>query len=173
MRHADFRAEYRGSPSPAERVSADVLHLVIRLGVDRYAIDAADVVEVVSLVRLKVLPGAPAGVAGVMNYRDQAVPVVDLNAISVGAATPTLLGTRIVIVRTGADMALLGLLVPEATETERFAPVDFTTPGIAADGAPFLGPVVTTGTGVVQQVRVSALLTPEIRDALARAHEAA
>ena len=145
---------------------------MIRLGTDRYAIEAAHVVEIVSFVRLKAMPGAPAGVAGVMNYRDEAVPVVDLNLIAVGIPTPARLTTRIVITRY-ADAGLLGLLVPEATETVRANSDDFADAGVATDGAPYLGRVMTTEGGVIQQVTVSALLTAELRDALYRTAGAA
>ena len=153
-------------------MSSERLHLVIRLGTDRYAIEAAHVVEIVSFVRLKAMPGAPAGVAGVMNYRDEAVPVVDLNLIAVGIPTPARLTTRIVITRY-ADAGLLGLLVPEATETVRANSDDFADAGVATDGAPYLGRVMTTEGGVIQQVTVSALLTAELRDALYRTAGAA
>ena len=149
-------------------MSADRLHLVIRLGTDRYAIETAHVVEIVSLVRLKEMPGAPAGVAGVMNYRDEPVPVVDLNLVTVGQPTAARFTTRNIIVRYAPDAGLLGLLVPEATETLRARPDDFEDAGVATDGAPYLGRVMTTEHGVIQQVAVSALLTAELRDALYR-----
>ena len=154
------------------------LYLVIRLGVDRYAIDSSLVEEVVSLVRLKALPGAPAGVAGIMNYRTDAVPVIDLNLVALGTPTSPRIATRIVVVRHAAEGAddgheLLGLLVPEATETRRIDDEEFVTAGVATDGAAYLGPVVTTPAGVIQRVTVGALLTPELRDALRRGSGAA
>lgn len=146
----------------------DVLYLVIRLGVDRYAIDTAAVIEVLPFVRLKALPGGPMGVAGVMNFRDSAVPVVDLNLLAIGAPTPTRLTTRIVVVRYEEEASMLGLLVPEAAEVLRFDADAFVDAGIATDGARYLGAVLTTPDGVVQRVTVSELLTPELRDALFR-----
>ncbi|MES2178667.1 MAG: chemotaxis protein CheW [Gemmatimonadota bacterium] len=163
-------------------MAADLLFLVIRLGEDRYAIESSVVEEVVPLVRLKVLPGAPAGIAGVMNYRDDAIPIVDLNLLALGKATPARLATRIVIVRWTPDAlareselgrsCLLGLLVPAATGTLRVDPSTFVNPGVATDGAAYLGPVLTTPEGVVQRVDVSTLLSAEIRDALFRAGSA-
>ena len=154
-------------------MSAARLYLVLRLGADRYAIESSLVEEVVPLVRLKALPGAPVGVAGLMNYRNEAVPVVDLNLVALGAPTPPRLATRIVVVRYAPDGAerareLLGLLVPEATETRRMDPDQFVDAGMATDGAPYLGPVLATPEGVIQRVVVAALLTPELRDALFR-----
>ncbi|MEP6991766.1 MAG: chemotaxis protein CheW, partial [bacterium] len=149
------------------------LYLVIRLGADRYAIDSSLVEEVVSLVRLKALPGAPMGVAGVMNYRADAVPVIDLNLVALGTPTPPRIATRIIVVRHASDggdfrSELLGLLVPQATETRRIDDDAFVDAGVATDGAAYLGPVLATLEGVIQRVSVAALLTDELRDALRR-----
>ena len=149
------------------------LYLIIRLGADRYAIDSSLVEEVVSLVRMKALPGAPVGVAGIMNYRTYAVPVIDLNLVALGTPTSPRIATRIVVVRHAADgvdggSGLLGLLVPQATETRRIDDDAFVDAGMATDGAVYLGPVVTTAEGVIQRVAVGTLLTAELRDALFR-----
>lgn len=154
------------------------LYLIIRIGADRYAIDSSLVEEVVSLVRLKALPGAPVGVAGIMNYRTDAVPVIDLNLVALGTPTSPRIATRIVVVRHAADSVdgqsgLLGLLVPQATETRRIDDDEFVDAGMATDGAVYLGPVVTTPEGVIQRVVVGALLTAELRDALFRSAGAA
>jgi len=147
------------------------LYLIIRLGADRYAIEADLVVEVLPLVRLKALPGAPIGSAGVMSFRGDAVPVVDLSMIAHGTATPSRLMTRIVIVRyddaaQGERFKLLGLLVPEVMQTAHFDASRFEFVGLATDGAPYLGSVLITPEGVLQRVCVSALLSDDLRSAL-------
>ena len=150
-------------------MSAALLFLVVRLGADRYAIEAARVVEVVALVRLKALHGAPHGTAGVMNYRDEPVPVIDLNLLAVGAPTPATTAARIVVVQYAPEpgrSGVVGLLVPEATQTLRLEPDRFTDAGIRTDGSRYLGPVLTTPDGVIQLVSVSALLTADLSDAL-------
>ncbi|CAN5367129.1 chemotaxis protein CheW [soil metagenome] len=150
-------------------MSSDVLYLVVRLGADRYAIEAAQVVEVIPLVRLKALPGAPHGVAGVMNYRGEPIPVIDLELVATRSSTKPMNGARIVIVdlaALGSRRGNVGLLVPQATETLRIDPGAFASSGVRADGAPYLGPVLATDTGVIQRVSVSALLTPELLAAL-------
>jgi chemotaxis-related protein WspB len=159
-------------------MDASTLYLLIRLGNDRYAIDAGLVVEVLPLVRLKALPGAPAGAAGIMSYRGDAVPVIDLGIIALGAPTPSRLMTRIVIVRYeqivhGAGAGLLGLLVPEVIQTLHIDPNRFADAGLATDGAAYLGPVLITDEGVLQQVCVSALLSDDLRNALYRPEVAA
>jgi chemotaxis-related protein WspB len=155
--------------------AASSLHLLIRLGDDRFAIDAAVVVEVIPLVRLRALPGAPPGSAGVMIFRGDAVPVVDLSIIAMGVATPARLMTRIVIVRYEPESAseisnettsLLGLLVPEVLEVTHLDASRFETLAMSGDAAPYLGPVLVTPDGVVQRVQVSALLSAELRRAL-------
>lgn len=147
-------------------VSGERLHLLLTLGSDRYAIDIADVIEVLPLVRLKELPGAPFGVAGVMNFRDDAVPVVDLELLATGTAAPSRMRTRIILVRYAPDDRTLGLLVREAAETLRADPASFVDAGVTTDGTPYLGPVLTTPDGVIQLVAVSALLSDALRSAL-------
>jgi chemotaxis-related protein WspB len=159
-------------------MAAPVLYLVVQLGADRYALDAAQVTEIVPLVRLKALPGGPRGAVGLMNYRGESLPVVDLNLLAADRPTPVTGSARIVVVRYAATSGAsgggaLGLLVPDARETVRLDPASFSAPGVAADGAPYLGDVVATADGVLQRVTVNALMSDELRDALYRAGEAA
>lgn len=152
---------------------ASTLYLEIRLGVDRYAIDAGDVVEVLPLVRIKELPGAPPGCAGIMTYRGNPIPVIDLGLIALGTPTPPRMMTRIVIAAyessdAEADSILLGLLVPEVIQASYLDPNRFQIASVANDGAPALGPVMTTADGVLQLVSISALLDDDLRDALRR-----
>ena len=155
-----------------------VLYLIIQLGSDRYALDAAQVTEIVPCVRLKALPGGPRGAAGLMNYRGVTLPVVDLNLLATDNPTPLSGTSRIVVVQYAAPRqahggGALGLLVPDARETARLDPDSFSQAGVAADGAPYLGDVLATPEGVLQRVTVNALMSDELRDALYRAGEAA
>jgi chemotaxis-related protein WspB len=152
-------------------MAASSLFLLLRLGADRYAIDTNTVVEVLPIVRLKHIPCAPTGVMGMMSFRGTAIPVVDLSIIAFGTATPARMMTRIVVVRyepasSGDDVGLLGLLVPEVMQTAHFDTSRFEPAGIRNDRAPYLGPVLTTPDGVLQQVLIPALLTEELRNAL-------
>jgi chemotaxis-related protein WspB len=159
-------------------MTAPILYLILQLGADRYALEASQVTEIVPLVRLKSLPGAPVGAAGLMNYRGAPLPVVDLSLLATGVPTAATEAARIVVVRytgqgrAGSDDAL-GLLVPEARDTVRLDPGSFVDAGLAADGAPYLGPVLATAEGVLQRVTVQALLSDELRDAVHRATVAA
>lgn len=159
-------------------MESPVLYVLIRLGADQYAIDASLVVEVLPLVRLKTLPGAPVGSAGLMSYRASAVPVLDLNVLALGVATPSRLMTRIVVVRypksiQRSEGGLLGLLVPEVLRVAHIDPGSFGDVGLDAEDARYLGPVLVTDEGMLQRIEVAALLTDELRSAVFRTELAA
>lgn len=148
-----------------------MVYLILQIGADRYALPAAPMVAVLPQVRLKRIPHAAPGVAGVFNYHGQPVPVVDLTEMATGHAAERSLSTRLVLVQYGcADgvKRLLGLLAEKATETVHYEDTDFQAPGVAADKAPYLGPVAQDARGIVQRVEAEKLLTPEVRDCLWR-----
>jgi chemotaxis-related protein WspB len=152
-------------------MASNTLYLLLRLGTDRYAIDAESVVEVLPIVRLKSIPAPPVGVVGMMSFRGSAIPVMDLNIIAFNAPTPVRLMTRIVVVRyrqhdIGSDTALFGLLIPEVLQTAHFDASSFERVGLSNARAPYLGPVLTTPDGVLQQLLIAPLLTEELRVAL-------
>ena len=152
-------------------MSASSLFLLLRLGSDRYVINAECVIEVLPIVRLKNIPCAPLGAAGMMSFRGSAIPVVDLSIIALGSETPARMMTRIVVVRyepavRGEDSGLLGLIVPEVMRTSHLDTSRFEPVGSRNERAPYLGPVLTTDDGVLQQLLIPALLNEELRDAL-------
>ena len=106
-----------------------------------------------------------------MSFRGSAIPVVDLSIIAFGTPTPSRMMTRIVVVRYQSaakveDAGLLGMMVPEIMQTEHFDASRFEPVGMRNERAPYLGPVLTTEDGVLQQVLIPALLNDELRDAL-------
>ncbi len=148
-----------------------MLFSVFQLGTDRYAIEAAQVVEVLPLVRAKQIPGAPAGVAGIFDYHGAPVPLIDLAELAVGKPSRKWMSTRIILVNYGAEPGethLLGLLVEQATETLRRTGEDFSDPGVAVSGSPYLGPVTTDAAGIVQRIEIRELLPESVRDLLFR-----
>ncbi|MDB4886730.1 MAG: chemotaxis protein CheW [Gemmatimonadetes bacterium] len=159
-------------------MASPVLHVVIDVEGERYALDASQVLEIIPLVRLRTLPGAPSGTAGLMTFRGVPVPVVDLSLIACGRATAATGAARIVVVehapapRLGVHQ-LLGLLVPSARDAVRLDPDAFVDGGLVADGVPALGRVLASPEGMLQRVHATALLTPELREALQRAADAA
>ena len=148
-----------------------MVYLLFHIGSDRYALEAGGIAAVEPLVRLKRIPHAVEGIAGVFNYHGQPVPVVDLSAMALGQPAQESLSTRLVLVSypcPDGERRLLGLAVEKATETARYADSDFQEPGVVAQGAPYLGPVVQDARGIVQRVDVGRLLTPEVRGSLWR-----
>lgn len=153
-----------------------MLFLVFRLDKDRYALPAQQVVEVLPLLQLKQWPKAAHGVAGICTYRGRPLPVLDLSELCLGRPAPRRLSTRLLVVRypdAREPARLLGLIAEDATDTVCIDPGDFVDAGVRTDGAPFLGPVVAHGDGLLQRVNVAALLPAALRDALFVEAEAA
>jgi chemotaxis-related protein WspB len=146
-----------------------MLYLLFQLGQDRYALAANHVVEVLPLVAVKTLPGALRGVAGLMDYRGDAVPVIDLSALALGVPAVQRTSTRLFMVRyplPGGGERLLGLTAERGTETMKCAPEDFRPTGAEGVGVRYLGPVVRDARGLIQRVELAALLTDELCNAL-------
>ncbi|KWR91526.1 chemotaxis protein CheW [Cupriavidus sp. IDO] len=142
------------------------LFLLFRLGNDHYALDAAEVAEVLPLVTLKQMPGAPGWVAGLLARRGQTVPVIDMTALATGVPAALRTSTRTVLVhyrrQASEPPRLLGLRLEHATETLRCAPESFADGGIDPGIARYLGPVRHDARGLVQWVRVNALLPDHV-----------
>lgn len=138
------------------------LFLLFRLGADHYALDAAEVAEVLPLTRLKQIPGAPAWVAGLLQRRGQPVPVIDLPALATGVPAALRTSTRTVLVHyrrdPGEPVRLLGLRLEAATQTLRCPAESFVDAGMSGASPRYLGPVRQDARGLVQWVRVGALL---------------
>lgn len=146
-----------------------MLHLVVHIGSDRYAIPARDIAEVLPLVELKALPGAPRGVAGLLDCRGAVIPVVDLSALALGTPAVPRVSTRLLLVRYSPPRGgeeLLGLVAEHVTETLNRSADDFRPSGVDNNGARFLGPVIHDARGLIQRIEIPLLLTEELRAAL-------
>ena len=145
------------------------MFLLFQLGNDRYVLEASRVVEVLPLLELKKIPQAPKGVAGLFNYRGQPVPAVDLSQLTLDQPASERLSTRIIVVKY-SDIAgknlLLGLIAEHATEMLRRESKDFVDSGVQLGAAPYLGPVLMDGKGVIQWVHEQRLLSEKVRDLL-------
>jgi chemotaxis-related protein WspB len=152
-----------------------MLFLQFQLGNDRYVLDARDVVEVLPPLAVKQLPRAPEAVRGLIDYHGDSVPLLDLSRLAGGAAAPARLSTRIVLVALDVDGTprLLGLLAERVTDTLRIAPDAFRDGGVVVPEARYLGPVANGADGLVQWVRVDALLDAPTRALLYAQAEAA
>jgi chemotaxis-related protein WspB len=154
-----------------------MLHLIFHIGEARFALPARAINEVLPLVAIKPAVQAPAGVAGFLNYRGQAVPVIDLTLLSLGRPALPRISTRIWIVdcpSTSADQAPRGiaLIVEHATETAVLDPAAFRTPGLSLSSARHLGAIATDSTGMVQCLDLHGLLGPRMLAALFPREEA-
>lgn len=146
-----------------------MLFILFHIGADRYALDARQVAEVLPLLDIKEIPQTPAGVAGAINYRGEAVPVIDLCAMSLSRPAARKMNTRIILVLypdSKGAARLLGLIAEKATETIRIESGDFSATGVANDGAPYLGPVASDGHGLIQWVDPEKILSPAVRHVL-------
>ena len=148
-----------------------MLFLVFQIGNDRYALDTSHVVEVIPFLALKQIPQAPRGVAGLFNYRGRPVPAVDLCDLTLGQPARERLSTRIIIVKypdAEGETHLLGLIAEHATGTMGKEAREFVDAGVKVSGAPYLGPVIMDGQGVIQWLHEQRLLDQSVRDLLFR-----
>ncbi|ESW69017.1 chew domain protein [Mesorhizobium sp. LSJC268A00] len=148
-----------------------MLFLAFSMGPDRYLIDVHKIEEVLPYIDVKVLPGAPTGVVGLVSYNGIPIPLIDVTLLALGRPSERLLSTRIVVTRYPADdgeRRLLGLIAERVTDTIERDPADFAPFGLEPGTPPYLGPVASDGSEIIQWVKVEALLSEEIRTALLR-----
>lgn len=142
-----------------------MLFLLFQLDRDSYAIEAAQIEAVLPMLEAKQLPEAPLSIAGLIQYRGQAVPVVDLAQLALKRPSRALVSTRIVLVRHQSGR-LLGLLLERATNTFSAELDAFQDSGIDNAHAPYLGKVAASPRGLTQWVKIDQLLTPEVASLL-------
>jgi chemotaxis-related protein WspB len=146
-----------------------MLFLVLQLGNDRYAVEAAQVVEVLPVVKVRHLPRAPTGLVGVFDYHGQPVPLVDLTELALGTPSRQWMSTRIIVVNysphPGATKTL-GLLAEQATETMRRSEADFIDAGVSVAAASYLGSVTTHAGDIIQRIEIQNLLSGSVRNLL-------
>lgn len=143
------------------------LFLVFRIGGERFALDTHEVVEVLPRLPLKPIAHTPSWVAGVLAHRGALVPVIDVGALSFGKPAPLRTSTRLVLVHYCVAHAhapqLLGLILEQASDTLRCHPDDFRPYGVDNRQARYLGPVREDEQGLMQLIRVQALLSEHAR----------
>src|SRR5262249_21826322 len=132
-----------------------MLVVLLRIGDQRFGLDARDVLEVVPRVPLLPVPGAPQWIAGLLRHRDGIAPVVDLARLAGGGPAAPALSTRIIVLRRGAgdEQQRIGLLAEGVTELLRLDDARLHAAGVQAPGAPWLGPIALDAGGPVQLVR--------------------
>jgi len=87
--------------------------VVLRLGVQQYALDINDVREVIFVPEITAIPRQPQHTLGVLNLRGRVLPVVDLRrALGLPPVEPTST-SRVVVAQDGR---LVGLLADEVSQ---------------------------------------------------------
>lgn len=148
-----------------------MLYLLFKVKDASYAVSAREIVEVVPRVELLGLPKAPPFVAGLLNYRGEAVPVLDLCILMHGQSCPAVFSSRILLVyyrHQRQEARVLGLIVAHVTETLNRAPEEFHSSAISGDATPYLAEITPYGNGLAQRIDVEQLLPAEVHNMLFR-----
>ncbi len=167
-----IRLPLRKSGSRKVKVDSRKLFLAFRLGQGRYVMAATDIVAVRRFESARPVPGAPAWVCGLITHGQRPVPLIDLTARATGVAARRVTSTRIVMVSyewphaTPPAVNMLGVLVEQATETIHLNTDAFVASGVHVPTAHYLGPVIDSGEGFVQWIRVQDLLDEDVRACL-------
>jgi len=146
-----------------------MLCLRFQCGGQHYALDSAALIAVLPWPTLRPLPKAPATVAGLLNYHGSIVPVIDLTRLLTEQPSPRLLSSRIVLVNhavTANSSRLLGMLVEQALETERFADNEFSDTGITLAEAAFVGGAALRAGNVVLLLHPEKILSAKMASIL-------
>lgn len=142
------------------------LHLLFSLGKDRYALDVHAISAVLPLQRLKSIPDAPSWVSGLFVFRGEPVPVIDLSQLAFATPAQARASTRLVVVKyltANAATVQLGLILEQATDTQRLLDEAFSPNPLQNPATPYLDMVQQTAQGMVQRISVEQLLTDEVR----------
>jgi chemotaxis-related protein WspB len=105
----------------------------------------------------------------VFRYRGRLVPVLDLGWLMHGQPCPARLSTRIVLVHSPGEDGLshtLGLMVERVTDTLTAHEVTFAPTGLTTEETPYPGDIATDAHGMIQRIRIEALLPASMRVAL-------
>ena len=145
--------------------------LLFSVGNDNYGINIRDVTEVLPNVTLKQFPHAPEYVAGLLNYRGEAVPVIDLTWLMSAHASRNRISSRIVLVSYVNEESahhLFGMLVEKITETVKIPDHVFTRSSVMTDAAPFLGDIAIHDGALIQVIDIKKVLSDSMKVMLFR-----
>lgn len=145
-----------------------MLTVLCSLGKDRYTVDAAEVLAIVPMVPLRAIPHAPPCVAGMFDYRGTVVPVIDLCQLTQQRPCQARLSSRILLLHyggSGGSKHILGALAEGVSEIRSESQAGI-APVVDAPDAPYLGNLVPDEGGIIQRLRVEALLPQSLRESL-------
>jgi chemotaxis-related protein WspB len=146
-----------------------MLVLQFRVGGDCYGLEGKTIIEVAPLVTLRKIPHAACYVAGLFNYRGRLVPVIDLSALLIAVPSRPLMSTRIVLVHyelSPGVAKILGLIAEGATEVISCDDKRMQSPGIAIEGAPYLGKIWVDEKKSLQLIDLHKILPADLQIAL-------
>jgi chemotaxis-related protein WspB len=110
-----------------------MLFLTFTVGNKDFAINSNEIHEILPLVKIHPLPQPSTKFMGYINYRGSLIPVIDLAVFLGFLPSASKLSTRIVIIdflREDGDRLLLGVLVENATDLEKFDEEEINVPQI-------------------------------------------
>ena len=139
--------------------------LSFQLGEGRYALPLRDILEVLPLLPVVGVPHAPDYISGIINYRGQAVPVLDLCQLVLDRPCEERMSTRLIVVRwqlAEHTARLLALMVERAVNEVKLDTKTFQPPPLQIDETPYLERLAVSATGLVQMITVSQLLPQEM-----------
>jgi len=146
------------------------LAVIWRAGGLLFSTAVGAVVEVLAPVRANAVPAVPRWVRGLFVYRGALIPLVDVADLLGRESGEDRMTNRVLVVRTGSggeSGGLVGLWVESVLELHR---PEFdgagAHPGFSNEGSRFLGAVVQTRFGPVQDVRPENLFTAEQAEVL-------
>lgn len=146
-----------------------MLFMQFTIGKDRYLLEARNIIEIVPYVNLKRIPKAPPYVAGLLNYRGDAIPVIDICYLMGDKPCELRLSSRIALVNHKNDAGesiCIGLLMEHLTETVRFNEDDFSDSGVNLNDNSCLGKVIIDNDRIVQWVDIRKVIPEEVYEIL-------
>ena len=138
-----------------------MLHLIMFLDDQAYAVEAARTVEVLPLVRLQRGPG-PEHLA-LFRRRGRLTPAIDLSRLLLGRPFEPRLSTRIVVFQRDDASEAVGLVAENLTQTLRIPEDAFETMRQSGEPA-FLGPAAILGAGWVRRIELEPLVEAAFHD---------
>lgn len=115
-----------------------MLLLLFETGNGRFALDSREVVEIIPFINLKKIPASPGYVSGIINYHGEAIPILDLCALTEGIPCREVHSTRIILVHyplPDEEKKLVGLVAEMVTDVVRSEQSDMQRSGILIDEA--------------------------------------
>lgn len=147
-----------------------MLLLLFEIGDGRYALNAEQIVSVVPLVKLKKIPLMPDYVAGLMNYRGEAIPVIDLGQLVTGTPSAARFSTRIILIKyetaTGQKEKKLGLIASQVTETVKTKLLTPPSSGVLMDENLYPDGIESESEGMIQWFDLKRILPDRKIDVL-------